>query len=633
MKRPLAIFIMGVSGSGKTTIGKLLSQKTQFPFFDGDDYHPEENRKKMASGTPLDDNDRKGWLEALNQLAAEKLQSGSCIIACSALKESYRDILKEGLETQVRFVYLKGSHAQILSRLQSRQGHFMPPSLLTSQFETLETPVEAITTDIALEPEQIVSEIMETLIKKTEFGLVGLGVMGKSLCRNLASKGFRVSMYNRHVAGQEENVAANFKSEHPELQDSLSFDNLEAFVDSLQTPRKILLMVPAGKPTDLLLEELIPLLSENDTVIDGGNSHYTDTRKRSESSAAHHIKFIGCGVSGGEEGALNGPSLMPGGDAAAYKGIQPFLEAIAAKDRDGKPCCTYIGPEGSGHFVKMVHNGIEYAEMQLLAEVYYLLAQTGKNPDGIAEILEPWKKEVNSFLLEITTDILRTKENDDWLIDKILDKAGNKGTGNWTAIATAELGIPATMIVSSLFARYISAFKTDREAMEAAYGNRQKAPDIDEETVFHAYRAARLINHYQGFRLLQEASDVHQWQLNLPELARIWTNGCIIRSDLMERLPGILKSHDNILLHPEIISSLKAWRPSLTRLVSACVDSTVPVPVLSEAVNFFNGFTSSRLSANLIQAQRDYFGAHTYRRNDDGGEIIHHTNWKKIKGS
>ncbi len=624
---------MGVSGSGKTTIGKLLSQKTQFPFFDGDDYHPEENRKKMTSGTPLDDNDRKGWLQALNQLAAEKLQSGSCIIACSALKESYRDILKEGLENRVRFVYLRGSYQQILSRVQSRQGHFMPPSLLASQFETLEPPVEAITADIAFGPEQIVSEIMETLMKKTEFGLVGLGVMGKSLCRNLAGKGFRVSMYNRHLPGQEENIAVNFKNEYPELRDSLPFDNLEAFVDSLQVPRKILLMVPAGKPADLILEALIPLLSENDTIIDGGNSHYTDTRKRSELLAAHHIRFIGCGVSGGEEGALNGPSLMPGGDATAYKEIQPFLEAIAARDRNGKPCCAYIGPEGSGHFVKMVHNGIEYAEMQLLAEIYYLLAQSGKNPDEIAAVLEPWKKEENSFLLEITTDILRTRENDGWLIDKILDKAGNKGTGNWTAIATAELGIPATMIVSSLFARYISAFKTDREAMETAYGNQQKALEIDEETVFNAYRAARLINHYQGFRLLKEASDIYQWQLDLPELARIWTNGCIIRSDLMERLPGILKSHDNILLHPGIVSSLKMWRPSLTRLVSACINCSVPVPVLSEAVNFFNGFTSSRLSANLIQAQRDYFGAHTYRRNDDGGEIIHHTNWKKIKGS
>ena len=624
---------MGVSGSGKTTIGKLLSQKTQFPFFDGDDYHPEENRKKMTSGTPLDDNDRKGWLQALNQLAAEKLQSGSCIIACSALKESYRDILKEGLENRVRFVYLRGNYQQILSRVQSRQEHFMPPSLLASQFETLEPPVEAITADIAFGPEQIVSEIMETLMKKTEFGLVGLGVMGKGRCRNGAGKGFRLCMYNRHLPGQEENIAVNFKNEYPELRDSLPFDNLEAFVDSLQVPRKILLMVPAGKPADLILEALIPLLSENDTIIDGGNSHYTDTRKRSELLAVRRIKFIGCGVSGGEEGALNGPSLMPGGDATAYKEIQPFLEAIAARDRNGKPCCAYIGPEGSGHFVKMVHNGIEYAEMQLLAEIYYLLAQSGKNPDEIAAVLEPWKKEENSFLLEITTDILRTRENDGWLIDKILDKAGNKGTGNWTAIATAELGIPATMIVSSLFARYISAFKTDREAMETAYGNQQKALEIDEETVFNAYRAARLINHYQGFRLLKEASDIYQWQLDLPELARIWTNGCIIRSDLMERLPGILKSHDNILLHPGIVSSLKMWRPSLTRLVSACINCSVPVPVLSEAVNFFNGFTSSRLSANLIQAQRDYFGAHTYRRNDDGGEIIHHTNWKKIKGS
>ncbi|WP_245777056.1 NADP-dependent phosphogluconate dehydrogenase [Sinomicrobium oceani] len=628
MKKPIAIFVMGVSGSGKTTIGKLLSLSTQFPFFDGDDYHPEANRAKMASGIPLDDNDREGWLQALNRLAATQLQSGSCIIACSALREKYRDILRKGLETQVYFVYLRGRYTQIMERLQARRGHFMPASLLTSQFDILEAPREAVIADIGNDPEHIVSDIMEQLKLQKEFGLIGLGVMGKSLCRNLAGKGFPIAMYNRHVPGKEEDIAVRFREEHPELQDSLAFDDLRAFTRSLQTPRKIMLMVPAGTPTDEILYELIPLLSENDTVIDGGNSHFTDTRRRSELLAAHHIHFIGCGVSGGEEGALNGPSLMPGGDPEAYKTVQPFLEAIAARDRNGAPCCTYIGPEGSGHFVKMVHNGIEYAEMELLAEIYLLFTRTGKNPDDIAGILEQWKMEENSFLLDITIDILRTRENGGWLIDSILDKAGNKGTGNWTAIAAARLGIPATMIVASLFARYISAFKEERIAMEALYGTRDSVPDIDENTVFRAYRAARLINHHQGFRLLREASEAYRWTLDLPELARIWTNGCIIRSDLMEQLPAILSTAHSLLAHPDIATRMKSWNPALARLVSAGVECGIPVPALGEAVQYFNGATASRGSANLIQAQRDYFGAHTYRRNDDGGTIVHHTAWK-----
>ncbi|UGU17891.1 NADP-dependent phosphogluconate dehydrogenase [Sinomicrobium kalidii] len=633
MKKTYAIFIMGVSGSGKTTVGKLLAEKMQIPFFDGDDYHPETNRRKMASGRPLNDDDRRGWLETLNKLAREQLHSASCVIACSALKISYRDLLQKDIAAHTKFVFLKGSYEQVMARMLARDAHFMPASLLTSQFDTLEYPTEALVADIAKEPEQIVSEIMETLTHKTEFGLIGLGVMGKSLCRNLAGHGFRISMYNRHVPGKEEHVASGFKSGFPELEDALPFDKLKAFVNSLQVPRKIMLMVPAGKPTDHILEELLPLLSENDVIIDGGNSHYTDTGRRGELLSRHGISFVGCGVSGGEEGALNGPSLMPGGEKAAYRIVRPFLEAIAAKDGNGQPCCTYIGPEGSGHFVKMVHNGIEYAEMQLLAEVYFSFKHTGKTPDRIAGILESWKTAENSFLLEITADILRTREGDHWLIDRILDQAGNKGTGNWTTIASAQLGIPATMIASSLFARYISAFKADRKAMERVYGQASTPPETDEKTVFEAYRAARLINHYQGFRLIKEASDTFGWDLNLSALARTWTNGCIIRSALMERLPGILKSGDNILLHPEIAPSIKTWRSSLAGFVAACVKSGIPVPVFSEAVNFFHGFSSAHLPASLIQAQRDYFGAHTYRRNDDGGEKIHHTHWKKTKGS
>ena len=599
------------------------------PFFDGDDFHSDQNIKKMSEGQSLNDDDRYAWLVRLNKLAKEQIQIKGCIIACSALKKDYRRILKKDIISNIKWVLLDGSFEQVKKRIDKRNDHYMPTSLLQSQFETLEYPNEAFKIDIALSPKEITNIIKDEILNKSEIGLLGLGVMGKSLSRNLAKNEFKISVFNRHVKGSEEEVALQFKNEFEELDDALAFDDLAAFVKSLQTPRKIMLMVNAGKTVDDVINNLIPFLSSNDLIIDGGNSHYKDTDRRIKYLKDKGISFLGVGISGGEEGALKGPSIMPGGNKKSYSLIQPFLEKIAAKDKNQHPCCSYIGVDGSGHFVKMVHNGVEYAEMQLLAEVYSIYKALGKNPDEIADILETWKATSNSYLLEITIEILRKKENNTWIIDSILDRAGNKGTGNWATIAATELGVPSTMIATALFARYLSSFKEEREKSEDIFGNNKAVPKLTNEDISRAYQLSRIINHHQGFKLLLEASSAYGWDLNLAEIARIWTNGCIIRSSLMEDLVIILKLSDNILFTKEISKKIKYLRPSLNKVVSQVVLNQMEIPTLSEATNYLNGYTNARSSANIIQAQRDYFGAHTYQKINDPSGKFYHTNWKK----
>lgn len=466
------------------------------------------------------------------------------------------------------------------------------------------------------------------MLDKSEFGLLGLGVMGKSLCRNLAKNGFKLSMYNRHVNGSEVDVARNFKALHNELESALPFDELSAFVNSIEQPRKIMLMVNAGKTTDLVIDDLLQYLSPGDIIIDGGNSHFEDTKSRFEYLKSKNIQFLGTGVSGGEEGALKGPSIMPGGDQKAYQSVRRFLEAIAAKDIKGDPCCAYIGKDGSGHFVKMVHNGIEYVEMQLLTEVVGILKFQGYTYDQIAEILDSWQS-CNSYLLEITVDILRKKEGDDWLLNKILDKAGNKGTGNWSAVASSQLGVPGTMITTALYARYLSFFKEEREKTEIRYGdNRNFELSISADNLLKAYQFSRIINHYQGFKLMSEASRINQWDLNLSEIARIWTNGCIIRSKLMVELIPILGINDDLLSNDDIANWITDSRGSCKLVVAQCILAEIATPCMSDAINFFNGISTAKSNANLIQAQRDYFGAHTYQRVDDSTGTFHHTRWK-----
>jgi 6-phosphogluconate dehydrogenase len=621
---------MGVSGCGKSTIGKLLSQELDLPFFDGDDFHPKSNIQKMSNGQPLTDDDRQDWLETLNQVVKKQLRKNSCVVVCSALKQTYRDILSREIENKLQWIYLSGTFDLIYIRINKRPDHFMSSELLKSQFETLEEPKEALKIDIALTPENIVKTIKNELMITSEFGLFGLGVMGKSLCRNLANNGFKISMFNRHVDAVEVDVAKNFKADYSELSNAEAFDTISAFVKSLQTPRKIMLMVNAGKTIDFVIEDLLPYLSENDILIDGGNSNYLKTKERFEYLKSNGIHFIGTGVSGGEEGALNGPSIMPSGDLEAYINVKPFLEKISAKDQNNLPCCTYVGPEGSGHFIKMVHNGVEYAEMQLLAEVCTILESSGQNLDEIANTLDAWKPEANSYLLEITIAILRKKEGNDWLVKKILDKAGNKGTGNWTTIASAELGVPSTLIASALFSRYTSFYKDERTQLSNSFEtNKISEVNITTDDVLEAYLFARIINHYQGFKLIAEASNKFSWNLNLSEIARIWTSGCIIKSSLMQDLVSVLKDTNNILTNTQLRASINQYKPSVKKVVSHCVLNDITASCLSESIQFFNGITTLNSSANIIQAQRDYFGAHTYKRIDDDGVKSHHTNWNK----
>ena len=619
---------MGVSGCGKSTIGKLLAKDLNVPFFDGDDFHPESNITKMSSGQSLNDEDRQGWLETLNQLAKKQLEKNSCVIVCSALKQKYRDTLSNSIQKDTEWIHLAGTFDQIFERLNNRANHFMPSKLLKSQFDTLENPKDAIQVDISLTPEKIIKKIKQELMNTSEFGLFGLGVMGKSLCRNLANNGFKISMFNRHVSGIEEDVAKNFKAHYPELSQAAAFDDIASFVNSLQQPRKIMLMVNAGKTIDYVIEDLLPHLSENDILIDGGNSNYKKTKERFDYLKTKGIQFIGTGVSGGEEGALKGPSIMPSGNPDAYQKVAPFLETIAAKDKNNLPCCTYVGPEGSGHFIKMVHNGVEYVEMQLLAEVATILKALGQNPDEISNTLETWKDSASSYLLEITTAIFKKKEGDYWLVNKILDKAGNKGTGNWTTIASAELGVPSTLIASALFSRYTSFYKEERLELHTHFEKTTASQlQINTKDVLEAYQFARIINHYQGFKLIAEASNKMEWNLNLSEIARIWTNGCIIRSTLMEELVDIFKDTTNILTNPQLIALVNQYKPATKKVVSQCVLNDITSPALAEAIQFFNGITTAYASANVIQAQRDYFGAHTYQRLDDTSGKSHHTNW------
>lgn len=621
---------MGVSGVGKTTLGKMLASEMNIPFHDADDFHSAQNIEKMSHGIPLTDEDRADWLQNLKNAIHKWGKDDGAVLACSALKEKYRKFLAENND-QVVWIYLYETYDVILQRLKERKNHYFKPDLLKSQFDTLEKPDYGIHIKVDEQPKNTFNKIMNHL-KYPEIGLVGLGVMGKSLALNMASKGIPVSVFNREVKGKEEGVAKDFAENHQDVYDFPWFDDLEKFVKSLPAPRNIFLMVNAGKAVDYVIDEILPFLEEGDLLIDGGNSHYTDTNRRAQYLNDKGILFLGTGVSGGEEGALKGPSIMPGGDKKAYDRIGAALEAISAKDSNGDPCCAFIGPQSSGHFVKMLHNGIEYGEMQLISEFYHLMRFGLKySPEKISQIYAKWNKEQDSFLLEISVEILKFKENGELILDQILDVAGQKGTGGWSSIAALDLGVSFDTISAAVMARNISADKNMRLEASDIYAHKEHEINISEEELFKAYKAASTINHAVGFELLRAASTEFDWNLNYSEIARIWTNGCIIKSQLMKDLSEMLEDHGSvhILLNTEIAKKVNENKNSLSFVVGKALEAEYPMQVSSAALNYFLGLSSSQSSANMIQAQRDFFGAHTYERKDKSRGEFFHTDWTK----
>ncbi|MEW7291989.1 NADP-dependent phosphogluconate dehydrogenase [Aquimarina sp. 2304DJ70-9] len=637
MNSKTVYIVFGVSGSGKTTIGKVLAKTLDIPFYDADDFHSATNIKKMSDGIPLNDEDRNPWLQKLANKIKDWHHEKGAVLACSALKQKYREMLKSIHNESIKWIFLDGNYDLISSRLKARRKHFFKKELLTSQFETLEKPSTGISINIDQGTEEIIVEILHKLnLKKSQLGLIGLGVMGKNLAKNILSKKISLSVYNRQIEGKEVDVAKHFVNEQSNDVSVLGFDDLSSFVSSIAQPRTIMIMVNSGKPVDMIIEALLPLLSKEDCLIDGGNSHYKKTSEREKKLLKHGVYFLGTGISGGEEGALKGPSIMPGGVKKAYDRAGKFLEAIAAKDKNNNSCCAYIGPEGSGHYVKMVHNGIEYGEMQLLAEIYHLLRfYCNMTPEQISEIFESWRSNgKDGFLLEITADILQKKEGEQFLIDIILDKAGQKGTGGWSTIDALELGMPANTISEAVMARNLSGMKSQRGIASNAYQLKQASITENEAdfiiSLEKAFYATSIINHTIGFDLLAHASQEYDWNLDMSEIARVWTNGCIIRSDLMEKISSLFVNANttSLLLFPEIITTMKANNIALKNIAATAIKNGYSLPVISAALNYFLTYTSAQSSANMIQAQRDYFGAHAYQRIDKSTDEYFHTNWK-----
>lgn len=630
----MLVIVTGVSGTGKTTIGNLLAEKLHLPFFDGDHFHPAENIDKMSQGHPLDDLDRVPWLQTLADKLTDSEKTGGAVLACSGLKESYRQKLT--VNENLRWIHLKGERDIIWNRMLARKNHYMKAGMLDSQFATWEEPDYGLKLSIDQTPEEMLEIALEYLIRnpmKMAVGVMGMGVMGKSLALNLAEKGVPVSLYNRYVAGKEEAVAQKVMETNPDFANLRAFEDIENYIESLQAPRKILLMIPAGAAIDAQLDTLIPLLEPGDLVIDGGNSFYKDSERRVSRMKEAGLHFLPMGVSGGEEGARKGPSIMPGGDPEGYALVEDFLGRISAKDQSGKPCVTYVGQEGSGHFIKMVHNSIEYGEMQVLAElVHFLRFGFGCSAEQVSGILFDWGKgEQKSFLLEITADLLLFKEDGDLLLDKILDQAGQKGTGAWSLNTALEYGIPYSPLAEAVNARGVSGEKTMRVAYSKTFRHEFEPVKESLETwlpkIKYAYSLARIINHEVGFRLMKTVSDAQGWKLNFNEIARIWTNGCIIRSGLMERISAYYSDDQSFFEIAGVKEQVIQNRGDLAALVGLGLTHGFALPVMSAGINYLLGRITAESSASVIQAQRDYFGAHTYQRKDDLSGQAHHTLW------
>ncbi|HEX4771301.1 MAG TPA: decarboxylating NADP(+)-dependent phosphogluconate dehydrogenase [Bryobacteraceae bacterium] len=471
------------------------------------------------------------------------------------------------------------------------------------------------------------------MAESCDIGLIGLAVMGQNLVLNMNDHGFKVAVFNRTVSKVDDFVANEAKG--TQVAGTHSIEELTA---SLKRPRRVMLMVKAGDTVDQMIDHLVPHLEKGDIIIDGGNSLYTDTNRRVKALNEKGILFIGTGVSGGEEGARHGPSIMPGGNPEAWPHVKDIFQGIAAKVDDGMPCCDWVGEDGAGHFVKMVHNGIEYGDMQLICEAYQLLRDgLGLAADALHQVFADWNKgELDSFLIEITAEIFTKKDEDGQpMIDKILDTAGQKGTGKWTAINALDLGMPVTLIGEAVFARCLSALKEERVAASEVLngpsdstGSHDKAAFI--EDVRRALYCSKMISYAQGYMLLREAGKEYKWNLNMGGIALMWRGGCIIRSRFLgkikeayDRNPGLT----NLLLDGFFASVLNNYQESWRKAIIRAVGFGVPTPAFSTALSFYDGYRSERLPANLLQAQRDFFGAHTYERVDKPRGQFFHTNW------
>ncbi|MVX59501.1 NADP-dependent phosphogluconate dehydrogenase [Streptococcus danieliae] len=470
-------------------------------------------------------------------------------------------------------------------------------------------------------------------MSKANFGVVGMAVMGRNLALNIESRGYTVAIYNRSKEKTEDVIAS-----HPDKNFVPSYD-VESFVASIEKPRRIMLMVQAGAGTDATIQALLPYLGKGDILIDGGNTFYKDTIRRNEELADSGINFIGTGVSGGEKGALEGPSIMPGGQKEAYELVADVLEEISAKaPEDGAPCVTYIGPNGAGHYVKMVHNGIEYGDMQLIAESYDLMkGLLGLSAEEMADIFTEWNQgELDSYLIEITADILRRKDDqgqDGPIVDYILDAAGNKGTGKWTSQSALDLGVPLPLITESVFARYISTYKEERlAASKVLAGPSAVAYEGDRAELIEKIRKAlyfsKIMSYAQGFAQLRVASKEENWNLPFGEIASIWRAGCIIRARFLQTITDAYKEDadlPNLLLNDYFRQVTADYQAAVREVVALAIQHGVPVPTFASAINYYDSYRAADLPANLIQAQRDYFGAHTYERKDKEG--IYHYSW------
>ncbi len=468
-------------------------------------------------------------------------------------------------------------------------------------------------------------------MSKQQIGVVGLAVMGKNLALNIESRGYSVAVYNRSFEKTEE-----FLKTEAEGKNFVGAATVEEFVNSLEKPRKILLMVKAGTATDATIDSLRPYLEDGDILIDGGNTFFQDTIRRNKELESTGIHFIGTGVSGGEEGALKGPSIMPGGQKEAYELVEPIFKAISAKVGDDA-CCTYIGPNGAGHYVKMVHNGIEYGDMQLICEAYFIMKHVlGLNAQELHEVFGEWNKgELDSYLIEITTDIF-TKVDEETgkpLVDVILDTAGQKGTGKWTSQNALDLGVPLPIITESVFARFISAMKEERvKASKLLQGPEVKAFEGNKEELIEAVRKAlymsKICSYAQGFAQMRAASEEYGWDLRYGDIAMIFRGGCIIRAQFLQK---IKEAYDrdpalaNLLLDPYFKEIVEGYQSSLREVLAVAISRGIPVPSFASAIAYYDSYRTETLPANLLQAQRDYFGAHTYERVDKEGTF--HTNW------